>query len=109
MTDTPAIIPATKVCTNIACEYQGKPQPIENFIHGQCRACVYKKNRERWKSRGYSKYSNISDSDDYSDLSPLDERPIGFRAWAVITSTEYAKELTVWQNADMMEEEEGER
>ena len=96
MTDIPAI-PATKVCTNKDCEYLGQSQPIENFIHGQCRACIYKKNRKRWKARRYSTYSNVSDDkdNDYSDLHPLDERAIGFRSWAVITSTEYAKELTI--------------
>ena len=106
MTDIPAI-PATKVCTNKDCEYLGQAQTIENFIrqHRQCRACIYKKNRKRWKERGYSPYSNVSDDSDidYTDMYPLYERSFGFRSWAVITSTEYAKELTPWQIADTME------
>jgi len=69
----------------------------------------YQKNRE-WileKEREKRGSKKIDDDDDidYTDLTPLDERSFGFRSWAVITSAEYAKELTAWQIADMMEEE----
>ena len=48
------------------------------------RAWLLEKERER---RGSKK---IDDDDDYSELYPLDERSVGFRSWAVITSSEYA-------------------
>ena len=63
------------------------------------RAWLLEKERER---RGSKKIDDDSDID-YTDLYPLDERSFGFRSWAVITSTEYAKELTPWQIADTME------
>ena len=66
----------------------------------------YQKNRE-WllEKERERRGSKKIDDDDYSDLYPLDERSFGFRSWAAITSAEYAKELTAWQIADMMEEE----
>jgi len=86
----------------------------------QNRSIVAKKSRERyakkteeqkesrrkkvreWYNKNKKKYNSgrkkISDADDYSDLLPITERDIGFRSWAVITSTEYAKELAIWQN-----------
>ena len=45
----------------------------------------------------------VPDTDDYSDLLPLADRDVAFRSWAVITSQEYAKELTIWQIADMLD------
>ena len=62
----------------------------------------YKRNRKKYNAIR----KRNDDTDDYTDLHPLDERAIGFRSWAVITSTEYAKELTPWQIADTMENNE---
>ena len=70
----------------------------------------YKKNRawlvEKERERRGSKKIDDDNDIDYTDMYPLDERSFGFRSWAVITSTEYAKELTPWQIADTMEETE---
>lgn len=142
MTDTPAIIPATKVCTKcgtektIDCFYRSN-QSLDG-LSSHCKKChkadikawrlqnrdivakkardTYRKKTEEqkelrrkkvreWYAKNKTRYNTgrMWPTDDYSDLSPLDERHIGFRAWAVITSYEYAKELTLWQNADMME------
>jgi hypothetical protein len=64
-----------------------------------------KRNYRDIKSGDFSETRTIHflpDSDDYSDLVPIPEDG-AFRSWAVITSQEYAKELTIWQIADMLD------
>jgi hypothetical protein len=67
------------------------------------RAWLLEKERER---RGSKK---IDDDDDYSELIPIDERSVGFRSWAVITSSEYAAYFNRKTGLEYPEETEGTR
>ena len=119
MTETTAQITATKRCTKC-----GKEQSITKFFRDKkapdghrtiCATCMgiyYKMSRNLKQDTGdtsatpgdsWFAIDENDDTDDYSDLLPLTERDVSFRSWAVITSQEYAKELTIWQIADMLD------